>query len=139
MSDIESAQSRAVPTQWRGIMLEPWTLRRAAAAQVAGMRYPNLSAADVASWNERASYPALWQDVVLHVWLRSLSESAVREQMGNPSRMLDSALDFADVHGIGPTSDAYVDARGLFFQTVADEQSATTKPEVRGSVGELLG
>ena len=104
--------------------LEPFSGRRRRIAEKLGLRFFDVvgggDAAALEQFSETKSYKGFEDDIVLVLWLCSVSKERVARARKFPDRAFDDADDWADEHGIYPGGHGHAEACQVFTSIVFD-------------------
>jgi len=125
-----------------GEKLEPFTARRQAAASAMGLRFGMVDESDIFKVTvetlkdgrqELSFYNQMFSDVVLVLWLCTVSKGRVLRALRRVEEAKGEAFDWADAKGISLTSAAYYQAAEVFFKIMQDISVSTVVPDLEAS------
>jgi hypothetical protein len=124
-----------------GKQLEPFSAMRQACAAAMGLRFGLVDEADIfrisvetlkddkKKKQDLQFYNQMFQDVIIVLWLCSVSGNEVLKALRNTDRAKEKAFIWADDHEIGITSTQYFEAAAVFFQIMVGIASSTGVPQ----------
>jgi hypothetical protein len=115
-----------------GINLQPYTPARIVAAQAIGLKYPNIAEDALESFNKTGIYPGALQDVLIVLWLCTLTEDKqVTRALRSPDESLGKAITWGATHGITDTkSEAWWAAYDVFINIMVQINASRSDPQL---------
>jgi hypothetical protein len=120
------------------IALQPYTPARVVAAQAIGMRYPNIGGDALETFNKTGIYPGALQDVLIVLWLCSLSDDKdVTRAMRSTDEALGKAITWGASVGITDTkTESWWAAYYKFIDIMTDINASTGDPQIESQEDE---
>ena len=136
----EEAFDRSEAYFFQGEQLEPFSGRRRRIAERLGLRFFDVlsNPEGFEEFSETKSYKGFEDDMVLVLWLCSVSKERCARARKYPDRAMDEADDWADEKGIFPGGPGHAEACQTFTEIVVDVLSAVMQasaPEGDGDDG----
>jgi len=130
----EEAFDRSEAYFFQGEQLEPFSGRRRRIAERLGLRFFDVlsNPAGFEEFSETKSYKGFEDDMVLVLWLCSVSKERCARARKYPDRAMDEADDWADEKGIFPGGPGHAEACGTFTEIVVDVLSAVMQASSAG-------
>lgn len=123
-----------------GEVLRPYSGSRIVAAQSMGLKYPNLTEAEIESVKKKGVYPGSLLDIVVLTWVCTLPDSGEgwtpNKALRRPESATEAAMEWAEGKGILNTaSPQHLEAFNCFSQIVGAVAASEFKVEVDGAGG----
>ena len=130
----EEAFDRSEAYFFQGEQLEPFSGRRRRIAERLGLRFFDVlsNPEGFEEFSETKSYKGFEDDMVLVLWLCSVSKERCARARKYPDRAMDEADDWADEKGIFPGGTGHAEACGTFTEIVVDVLSAVMQASSAG-------
>jgi hypothetical protein len=114
-----------------GITLHAYNPERMWAADAMGLRYGNLTEAQVKQFRRTSIYPGMAGDIGIVLWLCSEEDmETIRAARRDPSGYESVAIEFATKHGmVSPKQAKFWDAYKVFMRIMGEVHAAYGEPE----------